>query len=160
MNLIGKITNLFTGGLVDTVADVADRFIETDDEKRQFKLQVEQLITNRITEAENTARSIIESRAKVMTAELQQGDNYTKRARPTLIYFGMLMIFLNYLVIPLIQTLKGVAVEPFILPVEFWVAWGGAVSVYTIGRSFEKAGASNRLSRAATGNQASDFIGD
>lgn len=160
MSLISKISSLFTGGIVDTVANVADRFIETDDEKRQFKLQIEAELSKRVAEAEATTRSIIDARAKVITAELQQGDNYTKRARPTLIYFGMGMICINYLIIPLIQTVKGVAIAPFILPTEFWVAWGGAVSVYTIGRSFEKSGASNKFSRVSTGNQSSDFLGE
>lgn len=153
MSVLSKIAGFFTGGVVDTVADVADRFIETDDEKRQFKLQVQGILQQREAELQQTLRSELQAKERIIVAEMSQGDNYTKRARPTLIYFGMLMIFVNYVLVPLIQSLNGVDFQPFDLPVEFWFAWGGAVSVYSVGRSMEKRGSQNRFSGAVTGQQ-------
>jgi hypothetical protein len=158
MSLLSKIAGAFTGGLADSIADVADKFIETPDEKRAFKLAVEQEISRRVQQGEETARAEINARAQVITAELQQDDLYTKRARPTLIYFGMLMIALNYFVVPLIQMISGLEISPFEIPFEFWVAWGGAVSVYTIGRSMEKKGSSSAFSQVVTGNRPRQFI--
>ena len=43
--------------------------------------------------------------------------------------------------------------EPFPLPEEFWMAWGGIVATWAVGRSFEKSSSSNRMSRAATGSK-------
>ena len=41
----------------------------------------------------------------------------------------------------------------FPLPEEFWVAWGGIVATWAIGRSFEKTQSSNHFSRFVTGNR-------
>jgi hypothetical protein len=69
---------------------------------------------------------------------MDSGDNYTKRARPTLVYFGMVVIFFNYCLVPAAQALTSTLVEPFMLPLEFWVAWGGTVGIWSAGRSAEK----------------------
>ena len=75
----------------------------------------------------------------VILDELVLGDKYTRRARPSLIYFGLLVIFLNYCFVPLIQLLSGVLLpKPFELPAEFWWAWGGVVGTWSVGRSTER----------------------
>ena len=84
-----------------------------------------------------------------------------------MVYFGLGLIFLNYCVIPGLQLLAGAHLKcpadsipaecrvagGIELPAEFWWAWGGIVGTWAIGRSFEKAGANNRLVRAITGSQ-------
>lgn len=154
-------TNLFSGGvssIVDSVADVADRFIETDEEKKAFKLKAQELVQKRMSEIETTARAELDAKQNIIVAELQQGDNYTKRARPTVVYFGLVVILYNYCLIPTIGVLINVFSESpfdmpvFELPVEFWVAWGGIVSTWTIGRSAEKRGNMNRLTGLITGS--------
>jgi hypothetical protein len=153
MGLLSKITSAFTGGIVEDIANVADKFIETPDEKREFKLLIEQEVTKREQAAEMTVRSELEAKSAIMTAEMNQDDLYTKRARPTMLYSGLVMIGINYILVPLIQTLMEVKVEPFQLPTEFWVAWGGVAGIYSLGRSTEKWGKSNKVSRAVTGNK-------
>lgn len=157
-------TKLFSGvggDVINSIADAADKFIETDEEKNAFKLKVQALISARDSEVEQTIRKNLEAKERILVAELSQGDPYTKRARPTVVYFGLFMIFINYLVVPLASMLSGNQ-EPitFELPFEFWTAWGGIVATWAIGRSYEKAGAGNRVTRAVTGTSKISLLED
>jgi len=153
MSFMSTIGNLLSGGLLGTVTDIADKFIESDDEKSAFKLQMEEVLQKRDSEIEQTIRSELKAKENIIVAEMTQGDNYTKRARPTVIYFGLAVIFFNYCFIPAIQMFNGSVINPFMLPTEFWVAWGGTMSVYSVGRSMEKRGKRNKFTKAAVGGQ-------
>ena len=151
------LTKLFAGGLsgvLDGARKLVDEFHLSGEEKNQFLLQMERLLQQRDQEIERTIRAELKAKADIVVAELSQGDAYTKRARPTLIYFGMALIAFNYCAVPLAQTFVGVAIAPFELPGEFWLAWGGAVSVYALGRSAEKRGIRNPVTSAITGSGA------
>jgi len=167
MGWLSTILGGSAGSIVKEVGNIADRFHLSGEEKQQFKLEMESLLQKRDSELEQTLRQELQAKEQVLVAELSQGDNYTKRARPTVVYFGLGLIFLNYCLIPGLQLLMGAqsscptgsnptdchiagGIE---LPAEFWWAWGGIVGTWAIGRSFEKAGASNRLIRAVTGSQ-------
>jgi hypothetical protein len=139
------------GSVIDSVGGVVDRFIQTDDERAQFKLALEKTLQKRDSEVEQTIRAELQAKERVMVAEMAQGDNYTKRARPSVIYFGLVVIAFNYCLIPLVQLFMGLVIEPFALPTEFWFAWSGAVSVYSLGRSMEKRGVRNRFTEAVHG---------
>lgn len=148
------LTKLFgTGDIVEQVGNVVDKFVTTGVEKHQMNVELERVLTERLTLIQQQVVARFEMVYKVIQAEMNSGDNYTKRARPTLVYFGMAMIFVNYVLVPSIQTISGTAVLPFELPTEFWVAWGGTVGLWTIGRSAEKAGVSNRATSAVTGTK-------
>ena len=161
---MGWFSTLFSGSvgkLVDKVGDIADEFHLSGEEKREFQLRMQQLIQSRDSEIEDTIRKEMDSKEKILVAELTQGDSYTKRARPTVVYGGLVMIFVNYLVVPLISRLTGNTADPFPLPGEFWVAWGGIVATWSIGRSFAKSNASNKFSRLVTGEKRqSRLLGD
>lgn len=151
------LAQLFAGGLagvLDGARKIVDEFHLSGEEKNQFMLQMEALLQQRDKEIERTIRSELKAKSDIVVAELSQGDNYTKRARPTLIYFGMALIFFNYCLVPLAQTFTGATIAPFELPGEFWLAWGGAVSVYALGRSAEKRGIRNPATSAITGSGA------
>ena len=92
----------------------------------------------------------LDTRAQVIKTELTQGDNYTKRARPTIIYAGLLFILIVYVLVPVFSEAR-LTIE---LPDEFWWAWGTVVGVYGVGRSFEKAGATSRITSMITGSEA------
>ena len=101
---------------------------------------------NRESEIEQTIRKNLEAKERIIVAELQQGDSYTKKARPTVVYFCLIMIALNYFLLPagllisgnsdmLVNCAKKTTAENVIeescnretlfpLPEEFWVAWG------------------------------------
>jgi hypothetical protein len=87
---------------------------------------------------------------------LNQGDLFTKRARPTVVYFGLVVILLNHVLNPWLAYFvtifmeKAPALPNIQLPGEFWVAWGGICSVWCIGRSAEKIKASGKLGQIAS----------
>lgn len=143
-------TNIFSGGISDIVkagGDLVDRFIENPTERNEFKLKLESIATERLSQVEKTMRSELRAKETLLKSELEQGDKYTKRARPTVVYGGLVMIAFNYCLAPLFGT------AAFELPVEFWAAWGGIVSSWVIGRSYEKAGNNSKLSSVVTGSK-------
>jgi hypothetical protein len=150
------LTDIFSGtvgGVIKEIGGIVDNFHLSGEEKQKLKIQMQQLIQQRESEIENTIRAELGAKERVLVAELQQGDNFTKRARPSVVYAGLIFIFINYVVVPAIQSISGAEVTSFQLPIEFWTAWGGIVTTWTIGRSAEKRGASNRLTRAITGSK-------
>jgi hypothetical protein len=150
----GWVGKLFAGGigtLAEKIGEVADRFIQTKDEKALFQLQMEELLQKAASELEQTTRQELLTRERIMVAELTQGDNYTKRARPTIVYFGMVVIFLNYVLFPFLGQVLVAEFPEFVLPDGFWYAWGGAMSVWSIGRTMERRGAKNNLVGIVTG---------
>lgn len=151
------LKNIFSGGasnLIDSVKSIADEFHLSGEEKNNFVAKMETLLQKRDSEIEETIRTELNVKSELIVAELNQGDNYTKRARPSVIYFGLFAIFWNYMLVPTIQSLKGIDVNAFALPTEFWVAWGGITSTYAIGRSAEKRGTRNRATSLITGSKA------
>ena len=130
------------GSIADLASGLVDKFIPakaTVKEKNNFKLGLEQAIT-----ARDSVRD--EAKKEVMVAEMAQGDNYTKRARPTLVYAGLIFIFLVHVAFPIGFYIASIFAEnppappTLTLPPQFWWAWGGVCSVWSIGRSAEKRG--------------------
>lgn len=164
MSWLGDKIASGVGGLVSSIGGVADRFIQTADEKAAFTLEVEKLIQKRDSEIEQTIRAELQAKERILTAELNQGDNYTKRARPTVVYAGLGFIFINYVLFPfaaLIATAfdAKIEVEPLAdLPTQFWAAWGGICATWSIGRSMEKRGTQNAATRAVTGSKSASKL--
>lgn len=157
MALLAKILSIATGGVIGEIGKVIDNLTTTKEEKMQAQLALEALLQKRDSEVEQTIRTELQTKERILVAELTQGDTYTKRARPTVVYFGLLVIFYNYCLIPSVQTLVGAEVSVFELPTEFWIAWGGIVSTWVVGRSAEKRGNRNKVTDFITGNK-SRFI--
>jgi len=152
-NWIASLIGANSGKIVDNVSNAIDSMCLTDEEKQKFKIEMESLLQKRDSELEQTLRAEIESKERVLVAELNQSDVYTKRARPTLVYFGLFVIFFNYCFVPLLQYFKGVTtIIPFELPTEFWWAWGGVVGTWSLGRSAERVGFRNRVIDTVVGN--------
>lgn len=143
--------------IVEGVTKVVDQFHTSETEKHAMKLSLEKVVTERLALIQQEVVSRFEMVFKVIQAEMASGDNYTKRARPTLVYFGMAMIFINYVLVPTVQTLSGSPVQPFGLPTEFWIAWGGTVGLWTVGRSAEKSGIQNKATSLITGSKRLDL---
>lgn len=154
---MGWLSDIFSGsvgGIVEQVGKVVDEFNLSGEEKQQFKLQMEALLQKRDAEVQASLRAELQAKERILVAELSQGDNYTKRARPTVVYAGLAFIFVNYVLVPLIAKLSGAEVQALELPTEFWAGWSGIVATWSIGRSFEKSGVNNSMTRAATGSAA------
>lgn len=150
---MGWLGDIFSGGasgIIDGVGNVVDRFITTSDEKNEFMLEMEKVVNERMQQASDQANIEMRAKSDIIVAELNQGDNYTKRMRPTLGYFGMAVIAFNYCLVPLIAFFMGMPVAPFALPTEFWIAWGGMMATYSIGRTREKQGKTDKVTKMIT----------
>ncbi len=161
--MMSILTNLFssgTGNLVSSVAQVADQFITTDAERHEFKLKMEALVQQRESEIQKTIQSEQQAKQSILAAELNQDDKFTKRARPMLVYFGLVMIAMNYMVFPILSRFFNIDGSPLPdLPMEFWAGWSGIVATWCIGRSAEKIGASNKVTRLVTGSKPPEVMG-
>lgn len=150
------LSNLFGEGL-GKVVNLVDDLTLSKEEKQQFKLQLQSQLMQQEKLIEDTYRQELTSRTDIIKAEMAQGDNYTKRARPTIIYAGLLFICIVYVIVPVLAYISGTpqAEMPTIeLPDQFWWAWGTVVGVYGAGRSAEKLGVTNKLTNAITGSNA------
>lgn len=145
--MLSKILTAGVGTTAEKLAGAIRQFVTTDADRARIQLEFERLLLEHAAEQEQTLRAELQLRERVMTAELEQGDAYTKRARPTIVYAGLAMIAFNYCAAPLL------GLDALALPTEFWVAWGGVVGIYSVGRSYEKHGGQTAISRAITGSE-------
>ncbi len=152
MSWFTKIFSGSVGNLVEQVGGVVDKFHLSGEEKQKFMLEMEALLQKRDSEIEETIRAELQAKERVLVAELSQGDNYTKRARPTVVYAGLIFICFNYCIVPALSKFFCAPVEPFVLPTAFWAGWSGIVGTWSIGRSVEKRGIQTRFTRAITGS--------
>lgn len=159
MSWISKLLGGSLGNIVGEVGNVVDKFHLSGEEKQKFMLEMEALVQKRDSEIENTMRTELKAKQDILVAELIQGDNYTKRARPTVVYAGLGFIVFNYCLIPMLGLVfNGVSFPALSLPPEFWYGWSGIVATWSVGRSMEKRGASNKVSRAITGVSATSKL--
>ncbi len=155
-NLIAKVLGGTAGEMIDKIASAADRFITTDAERAQYRLDAERLLQARDSEIEQTLRAELGAQERILVAELQQDDTFTKRARPAVVYVGLGVIVFNYCLAPTLAWAVGAVPPTFNLPDEFWYAWGGILGLYNIGRSFEK----REKRTAATGTKPVRLLGE
>lgn len=140
------------GSTIEGIGNTIRKFVTTDSDRIKLQNELTVILQKRDSEIEQTLRAELEAKSKIIEAELNQGDNYTKRARPTTVYFGLVVIFYNHCVIPTIQMIQEITVQPFDLPTEFWIAWGGIVATWSVGRSAEKRGNKNKITSFITGS--------
>lgn len=144
------------GSVAALAKDVVGRFFPpkmSEQEKAVAQIKIEEMLESRET-------ALIDMQRSVITAEMAQGDNYTKRARPTIVYFGLVAIGLVHVLLPMVAwmvlmaTGKPLTNMPDIsLPSQFWATWGGVCSIWVIGRSFEKRGQSGKMLSLITGSK-------
>lgn len=152
------------GSAFDFAKGIMDRFFPkkaTEAEKLEAINQIVPLIEGRDSAQLDAQKSII-------VAEMAQGDNYTKRARPTVVYTGLAMIILVHVLIPgtinivsvfkfgsltVLQMAELAQLKELALPKEFWWAWTSVCGIWAIGRTAEKRGMSNKIIGMITGNK-------
>jgi len=137
------------GTIADVAKGIIDKFLPdkmSDAEKAQAQIQLQEMLQKRET-------SIVEAQSKIIISEMQQADNYTKRARPTLVYSGLVFIFMVHVAFPILAYLIKDSLPALSLPEAFWWAWSGVCGVWVLGRSAEKRGATGKLVGMLTGNK-------
>lgn len=130
------------GRIASFAENLVDRFFPPDASPEQ-KAKIAAAISQEVATRD-------QAKSNILVEELKQKDKFTKRARPTVVYGGLFMIFLNYVLFPMIGRSVGFfqdttqleqimpLIQPLELPGEFWAAWGGVVSTWVLGRSAEK----------------------
>ena len=148
---LDKILGGGAEAILNGVKGIIGKFKMDPAEKKAFELEAEKLIHERFLSMQAQTTAELQAKERIIVAELQQGDNYTKRARPTIIYAGLFIVFADWLA-GVVAALgwPSIALPP--IPVEFWVTWGGVTGTYAIGRSAEKRGVENSFTRIVTGN--------
>jgi len=149
------ISKIFSGGIADiinTAGDTLKKFITTDKDRLEFEQNFENILTTRMSKIEDSLMTELVAKERILVAELQQGDKFTKRARPSVVYFGLVIIFVNYCLIPIIQYFKEMPIITFDLPSHFWYGWSGIVATWSIGRSAEKRGIKNKFTSVIAGD--------
>lgn len=147
------IGSLISGGIGSAIKDIGGTirsFVTTKNDQMSAQIQIEKILQDTGNQIEKTVRQEMQSKERIITAELNQGDNYTKRARPTVVYYGLGAISVD-LIARYIGHFTGNPIPETMLPTEFWVAWGGIVSTWVIGRSAEKRGQTNKVINFITG---------
>jgi len=135
------LTRLFGAGVAETATSIGEMVAKVSEGhlgKKELQLEIEKLLQEREMALLGQVTAEIEAQERIMVAELQQGDTYTKRARPTIIYVGLLGALLS-----------GVTYLNFTLPTDFWLVWGGVCGVYMIGRTVEKRGTNGTAGQVA-----------
>jgi hypothetical protein len=143
------------GSVADLAKSLVNRFFPpamSDTEKAAAQIQIEQMLEQR-------EAALIDMQRSVITAEMSQGDNYTKRARPTIVYFGLGAIGLIHVLLPMLAWLiltimgKPIVLPTIQLPEQFWFTWGGVCSIWVISRSAERRGQSSQMLSLITGSK-------
>lgn len=137
------------GSIFDFAKGVIERIWPPDadpNKKVEAQLRLQEML-----EAREAA--VIEAQKSIIVSEMSQGDAYTKRARPTIVYAGLAFIFAVHVAFPILIFFTGETLPALSLPEEFWWAWTGVCGIWVFGRSMEKRGASNKIVDMITGGK-------
>lgn len=152
---LGWLKNLFTGGagqLLKTVDQVIDNVTTTTEEKMNLELAKERLrfeILKTTSLMEQKAAELVQKdlagvREQAM-AELKSEDSYVRRARPSIIWVGIAVFVVNYIILPAVSFISGKVFAPVQLPDAFWYTWGSITGGYAFLRTLEKTGTKLKL---------------
>lgn len=153
MSFLGDILGGGAKGLLDGIGGIIDGVTTTDEERAAARLKVEKLLQADREQQEMTLRRELEAKERILVAELNQSDGYTKRARPTIVYAGLLIALASAG-----GKMYGLDIDvDELVPSEFWFAWGGVTGTWVVGRTMEKRGNGNKITRKITGSK---LLGD
>jgi len=118
----------------------------SDAEKAEAQLKLQQILDAR-------EQQVMAAQRDIIVAEMAQTDTYTKRARPSLVYAGLIFIFLVHVVFPMLSFFTGREPPTLSLPQEFWWAWSATVGIWSIGRSAERLGSRGKATDMIAGGR-------
>lgn len=125
--------------IIGQVSNLVAQFHLSPEQKQQFDAQMAQLQQSAQQQANDYEVKLNDIAGQNIRAEADSGDNYTRRARPSVIWFGLLFILWDYCVLPTLVTLDThLRLPEVLLPQWFWEVWGVVVTGYVFARSTEK----------------------
>lgn len=156
MNFLSKLLGSGASEFIEGVTHAVDEFTLSKEEKQEFQLKMQEYVLKLDDRAQETYQQELQARSDIIKAEMAQGDKFTKRARPTIVYTGLAFILIIHVLLPVIGffTHNLDDLVKLKLPTEFWWAWSTVVGVYGAGRTAEKFGMVNKFTQLATGSGA------
>lgn len=144
-----KLAEILSGGLgslVKEIGGIVDQFHVSDQEKAEIKVKLTEAANRQAEVMQQGVQARFEAVTRIIQAEMAQGDTYTKRARPTVVYAGLVLFGVQ-----VVAQFWGIQLQ---VPPDFTYAWAGVVGVWMIGRSYEKAkGGPSKASSIVTGSE-------
>ena len=137
----------FLGPVSELAKSLIDRIFPPQADPNE-KLKAQHELEMVLQQREN---ALVKATQEIIVSEMSQGDSYTKRARPTLVYSGLFFILLVHVVSPMVSWFTKQTLPTMTLPEEFWWAWGSVVGIWSLGRTFERKGIGGKITEAITG---------
>lgn len=98
----------------------------------QHEKEMAQIAAEAAAKVQDAATAEIEAASANIRADAATGDKYTQRARPTFMYFVMVVLGCNYVIFPIFK------IATIDLPQSLYWLFGSAVLGYTGARTWEK----------------------
>lgn len=131
-----SIKDVLGNSLIDSVKGIIEQFHMSPEDKAKINAQID-AEKDAFTSAENDYNVKLNDIAgQNIRAEEQSGDKFTQRARPAVIWVGLLMFFWNYCVVPTAGVHWHVPALP--IPDTFSEIWGVVVTGYVFSRTADK----------------------
>lgn len=124
--------------IIGQISNIVGQFHLSPEQKQQFDAQMAQLQQQAQQQANDYEVKLNDIAGQNIRAEETSGDNYTRRARPSVIWFGLLYILWDYCVLPTFALFWHLQLPAALLPQWFWEVWGMVVTGYVFARSTEK----------------------
>lgn len=122
--------------LLDSIKGIIEQFHISPEDKAKLQAQLEAQ-KEQFDAAENDYNAKLNDIAgQNIRTEEQSGDKFTERARPAVIWVGLLMFFWNYCLVPTAGIRWHVPALP--IPDSFAEIWGVVVTGYVFSRTADK----------------------
>jgi|SRR5579864_99624 len=131
-----SIQDVLGSSLLDSVKGLISQFHMSPEDKAKLQAQLDQE-KDAFATAENDYNAKLNDIAgQNIRAEETSGDKFTVRARPAVIWVGLLMFFWNYCVVPSAGLHWHIPSLP--IPDTFSEIWGVVVTGYVFNRTVDK----------------------
>jgi hypothetical protein len=130
------LTTILGKNLGEFVADIIGKFKVDPTVKAQLEQELA-LVQPHLREIEIEANTKLNDIAgQNIRAETQSEDAYVRRGRPTVLYVGLIVIFWNYCITPIVGLHWGL--KPVEIPSDFWWTWGVISTGYVFNRTAQE----------------------
>lgn len=151
---IEKIIGSGVGSFIEKAGGVIAKIGEGHTGKKEALIQLQQLATAEFGTVQETLQAELQSKERIIVAELQQDDKFTKRARPFVIYCGPVVAII---IAGMHYAAHYMGTTPPPTPeVVYWFfgGWTSFGSVYAFSRSkYDKTAQQNKFSQLVTGGK-------
>ena len=131
-----SLQDVLGSSLLDSINGIISQFHMSPEDKAKLQAQLD-AEKDQFIAAENDYNTKLNDIAgQNIRAEEQSGDKFTQRARPAVVWVGLLMFFWNYCVVPTAGLHWHVPSLP--IPDSFSEIWGVVVTGYVFARTADK----------------------